>query len=165
MDYFRGWVAITMIQQLGILVRISVDSESLQIAFFKSTISRKAARPYVSLFLVFTIQQLMLKLALQFDIKNKTLNFIHVVFSIVTLVFFVLETFLYQYFELTNSSMIQMGFNLISVIFTLIMWPKLKEEESVEEHRPRRVIAKHFMETQVRGFNTTDVPQEPKKTK
>ncbi|CAD5232263.1 unnamed protein product [Bursaphelenchus xylophilus] len=155
MDYFRGWIAITMIQQIGILARIAVDSESLQSAFFKSATSRRAARPYVTLFMAFTVQQLIVKMALQVEIKSRTLNFIHAAFSLIVVVFFILETFLYEYYEITNSTIIQLVFNLISVIFTAVMWPKLRQDQPhTEEHRPRKLIAKHFMETQVKGLSS-----------
>lgn len=37
--YFRGFVAITLVQQLGILVQIYIDPDSLQRAFLQQTLA------------------------------------------------------------------------------------------------------------------------------
>lgn len=39
--YYRGFVAITLVQQLGILVQIFIDSDGFQKAFLTETVSSK----------------------------------------------------------------------------------------------------------------------------
>lgn len=180
MDVFRGWLAIALVQQLGMVVQLSLDSESLQRAFLHSTTTRKAIRPYATLFFVLGLQQLLLKAALQIDFQNRALHLMNALFALVFMVFVLLETFLYEHFQVSTATGTQISFSgeprnqscplhpsAITILFTAWFWHSLRPPtEPVEEHRPRRLIAKHFMESQVSDLATQPgSSREHKKTK
>ncbi|KAI6200031.1 hypothetical protein M3Y96_00690400 [Aphelenchoides besseyi] len=161
--YLRGWLAITLVQQFGVLIQVYIDSESLQRAFLQTSVTRKILRPYAMLFFINGIQQLVVKGILQFDFHNRPLHAINIANNFITTIFILLEIFLYEHFQFSTATVTQLAFSALTFIFTLIAWNQLLPRQSTtaeQEPRTRKLFAKHYMESQIAGLQT-----EPKKNK
>lgn len=152
-------------------------TETLEYLFLFSILER-SFRPYVALFFVNSVHQLILKAILQCSFENPALHIVHALSSLATFAFFVLEIFVYEYFQQSTASFTQLlfsgTFNILSfnkytsigltVLLTVVLWSSIVKEEAKEpterESRPRRLIARHYMETQIKDFET-----DPKKLK
>lgn len=59
----------------------------------------------------------------------------------------------------------QIGFSAVTAVASLITYLNFRPEPEEKEHRPRRITAKHYMETQVKGLVNTEDHHELKKNK
>jgi hypothetical protein len=90
---------------------------------------------------------------------------VHTLSSVAHFTFFILEVFMYGHFQQSVPTYVQIVFSGICCILTLISWSsitsdKTEEKEKEYEPRPRRLVARHYMESQIKDFET-----DPKKLK
>ncbi|KAH7730240.1 hypothetical protein AAVH_01288 [Aphelenchoides avenae] len=149
--FLRGWIFCTAIQQLAMLIQTAWNSESLQKSLIRE--GSPLSRPYVSLFCLLCAYNVLLKACLLCSFESRTLHMFHAVSNALYVVYSVVEIVHYEFFTLSIASCVQILSAGLSTLFTVVSWSQLRSEEDAQDKsRPRRLIAKHYMENQISNF-------------
>uniref|UniRef100_A0A914EM05 Uncharacterized protein n=1 Tax=Acrobeloides nanus TaxID=290746 RepID=A0A914EM05_9BILA len=164
LKYFRGWIAITMIQCAGMILENVRSPESFAKAFMRNAKIPTDLNNVISrIFLMKCVQDLLIKGFLIIGFHNPALHGLHVLSNLLYLVYFLTEICYFELFKMSVPSITQVIMSGLSITFTLVLWKKISEPEEIkveQRPKPRKLIAKHYMENQVQDYVT-----EPKKLK
>jgi len=151
---FRGWMVISIIQCIGLLIQNLRDPTLLLKALIASVaIHAETAQALSRAFCVIIVQQMCVKLALLLSTQIKYLIILDVVYCVLSAAYYIATaTTPYSLFVQT-----QWIFAVVSVVFDLtfvfLEWKNAGRDDDETKRRPRKLIAKHYLESHVSDFN------------
>lgn len=150
--FVRGWLAVTFVQQIGLILQHLRDPKILE----KNFSTGKTPDPLAGhLFLLLCFNQALLKGFLLIDNSNRSLHFFHIANNFSQLIFLAWSTF-YEQAMFSIELLSQSAFAAISIILTVIFLVHLPTEMNFvpqKERKPRKLFSKHFLESQISDYD------------
>lgn len=150
-NYIRGWLAISFIQQCGLILQHIRDPNILQQIYSPKVISRDVLAGY--LFVILCLQHAILKCLLLFNNHNKLMHIYNIIINVIHLLYHI-WIIIYQQFSIDLLS--QIGFSSITIVLTLsyiFCNDDFSKDSTPITKNTRKLISKHFLEAHVRDYD------------
>uniref|UniRef100_A0A915D885 Uncharacterized protein n=1 Tax=Ditylenchus dipsaci TaxID=166011 RepID=A0A915D885_9BILA len=147
--YFRGWIAFEIVQILGTMFTLMRNSKSIESALF--TPGYHLTISFSQLLMLNSLQNLFVKSLLFYHFENQALHLVHFLLNLSYSGYVLLQVFYLQIFVISAATMLQLCFTGFSLLLNLLTYFSTTSRVQEDEPRPRKLIAKHFMEPQMFG--------------